>query len=46
MDSLTFVIALVFAIAVAAILVAFGTKKSGGKKGKNKNRSQIIREAL
>lgn len=45
MDSLTFVIALVVAIAVAAILVAFGTKKSGGKKGKNKNRSQIIREA-
>ena len=45
MDSLALVIAIAIAIGFAAILVAFGTRKTGSKKGKTKNRAQIIREA-
>ncbi len=45
MDSLTLVISVLITVAFAAILVGFGTKKSGGKKGRQKNRAQIIREA-
>ena len=45
MDSLALVIAISIAIGFAAILVAFGTRKTGSKKGKTKKRAQIIREA-
>ncbi len=45
MDPLSTVIAIVIIIAFAAILIAFSTRKKGGKKGKSKGRAQIIREA-
>ena len=45
MDSLAIVIAIAIAIGFAAVLVAFGTRKTGGKKGKSKNRAQIVRDA-
>lgn len=45
MDPLSLLVALVIIIAFAAILIGFSTKKGGKKKGKTKNRAQIIREA-
>ncbi|MGI5058788.1 tetratricopeptide repeat protein [Treponema pectinovorum] len=46
MDPLTLAIPAVVVIGITAIIVGFSSKKSGGKKkGKQKNRSQIIRDA-
>lgn len=46
MDSLSILIAIVIVVGFAAILIGFSTKKSSSqKKGKKKNRAQIIKEA-
>lgn len=45
MESFSLIIAIVIIVAFGAILIAFTTRKKTGRKGKQKGRAQIIKEA-
>ncbi len=45
MDPISLLIAIVTVIGFAAILIALSTRKGGAKRGRTKNRAQIIKEA-
>ncbi len=45
MDSSSLIIAVAAIVGFGAILIAFSTRKKGGKKGRQKGRSQILKEA-